>query len=336
MAKLIGRLKDGRELWGYDMENVEVKSIGEYEIEIVGSTEDVDRSKEVIEVDGWDLKNFKRNPVILASHRYDQPAIGRGKVKKQDGKLVFRIEFPEEGVYPLADIYRKLYKGGFMRASSVGFIPVAWENGDGEKEPYRTYKKAELLELSLVSVPANPEALITDKGLNTAVREGVITSEEKNMIVNLIKTFVEENKADASKKEVDIKPLDEERFKAKKKDDNFLPPDLTKPDTQSGKEKSAVTVTVKQKPSDNWPEFKDEVKRALQEIFEDKTDDELKSYFKSLLRELASEDLYKQILFGKGGSEAAPDSPNQEKGSNAVKELISNTIKEVLNHERGN
>lgn len=153
-------VRNGKEVLGTDLQDVEVKAVGENEIEIVGSTDTRDRMDEVISMDGWDLKNWKKNPVILAGHDYTAPAIGRGKVKKSDGKLMFKVEFPEEGVYPLADIYRKLYKGGFMKASSVGFLPTEWSNGNGEKEPYRTYTKQELLELSLVAVPANPDAVM--------------------------------------------------------------------------------------------------------------------------------------------------------------------------------
>lgn len=151
--------RNGKEVLGVNLET-EVKAVGENEIEIIGSTPVRDRMDEVISMDGWDLKNWKKNPVILAGHDYTAPAIGRGKVRKSDNKLVFRVEFPEEGVYPLADIYRKLYKGGFMKASSVGFLPTEWQDGDGKKEPYRTFTKQELLELSLVAVPANPEAVM--------------------------------------------------------------------------------------------------------------------------------------------------------------------------------
>ena len=169
-------LEDGRELMGLHLD-CEVKTIGEHEIEIIGSTGDMDRDEEVIDAKGWDLKNFKKNPVVLPSHDYRQPAIGRAtNVKLTDGKLMFKIEFPPEGDYPLADVFRKLYKGGFMKASSVGFIPTEWIDGDGKKNPYRTYTKQELLEISLVTVPSNPNALVTSRGVEKAVQKGVLNA----------------------------------------------------------------------------------------------------------------------------------------------------------------
>jgi HK97 family phage prohead protease len=155
----------------------EGKALGDLEIEMIGSTGSVDRDGEAIDPNGWDLKAFKKNPVILAQHNYQKPPIAKAKsVKLVDGKLMFRIEFSEEGINPEADIYRKLYKTGFMNASSVGFQPKEWEDGDGKKTPYRTFKKQELLELSLVSVPANADALVTAKS------KGIVSSEELKSI----------------------------------------------------------------------------------------------------------------------------------------------------------
>lgn len=173
------------------------KELGEYEIEMIGSTGSVDRDGEAIDPNGWDLKSFKKNPVILPQHNYQKPPIGRAKqVKLIDGKLMFKIEFPEEGINPEADVYRKLYKSGFMNASSVGFAPKEWVDGDGKKTPYRTFTKQELLELSLVSVPANSEALVTAKS------KGVVSSDELKSIgfedeeVVEEKTVVIEEKSD--------------------------------------------------------------------------------------------------------------------------------------------
>lgn len=192
MAKVVNRLDDGREVRGFDLSNTHVKAVGEDEIEIVGSTGHKDREGEAIDPSGWDLKNFKSNPIVLPAHDYRQPAIGKAtQVRIKDGQLVFKIKFPPEGDNPLADVYRKLYKGGFMNASSVGFLPVEWEDGDGKgKKPYRTYTKAELLEISLVSVPCNPNALLTAKGVEKAVHDGVLTSKDVATIMQYAKDAV--------------------------------------------------------------------------------------------------------------------------------------------------
>ena len=153
------------------------KALGDLEIEMIGSTESQDRDGESIDIKAWDLKNFKKNPVILPQHDYRKPAIGKASsIKIVDGKLMFKIEFPEDGINPEADVYRKLYKSGFMNASSVGFIPKEWVDGDGKKTPFRKFTKVELLELSLVSVPSNPTALMSAKS------KGIVSDAELKSI----------------------------------------------------------------------------------------------------------------------------------------------------------
>lgn len=158
---------------------IEVKEISDRVLEFVGSTEKQDRDGEVIRAEGWDLKNYKKNPVFMWAHDYRQPPIGKAlSAKVTDNKLTFKIEFADADTYEFADTIYKLYKGGFLKATSVGFIPREWEDGDGEKAPRRTYKKQELLELSGVPVPSNPDAVLTP-----AREAEIITVKEYNACV---------------------------------------------------------------------------------------------------------------------------------------------------------
>ena len=155
----------------------EGKELDEYTIEMIGSTASVDRDGEAIDPNGWDLKAFKKNPVVLPQHDYRKPPVAKAtSVKVVDGKLMFKIQFPQEGTSQEADTYRKLYKSGFMNASSVGFAPKEWVDGDGKKTPFRKFTKQELLELSLVSVPANSDALVTAKS------KGLVNDEDLKSI----------------------------------------------------------------------------------------------------------------------------------------------------------
>jgi len=160
------------------LENCEVKKLGERQYEFTASTADMDRDGEVIDVEGWDLKNFKKNPVIMYAHDYRSLPIGKAtKIGVRDGKLINNVEFPPEGTYEFADIVERLVGTGYLKTESVGFIPRKWEDGDGgEKTPRRTYTKQELLEISIVPVPSNPNALMN------AVKEGVITTKQLEII----------------------------------------------------------------------------------------------------------------------------------------------------------
>lgn len=42
----------------------------DYTFDVIATTQDVDRDGEIILVDGWDTKNWLKNPVILANHNY--------------------------------------------------------------------------------------------------------------------------------------------------------------------------------------------------------------------------------------------------------------------------
>ena len=156
------------------LENVEVKKVGERQYEFTASTADMDRDGEVIDVEGWDLKNFKKNPVIMYAHAYNTLPIGKAThIGIKEGELKNTIEFPPEGTYEFADIVERLVNTGYLKAESVGFIPKKWEDGDGgEKTPRRIYTKQELLEISIVPIPSNPNALMN------AVKEGVITTKQ--------------------------------------------------------------------------------------------------------------------------------------------------------------
>jgi len=169
----------------------EVKEVNEEERTLIGtaSTEVMDRDKEIIKTDGWELDNFRKNPVILLSHEYRQPPIGKALwVKKDKNGLTFKAQFAKTQV---AEEVFQLYKDGFMRAFSVGFIPKEWEEGNSEddKGPRRVYTKQELLEISAVSVPSNPEALVAavneGKIKTKAVKEALHIEEDKEGVSDM-------------------------------------------------------------------------------------------------------------------------------------------------------
>ena len=72
------------------------------------------------------------------------------------------VEFASADAYPFADVIYKLIVGGFVNAVSVGFLPI--EYSFVENDPDRgwgiDFKRQELLEISVVPVPANQNALL--------------------------------------------------------------------------------------------------------------------------------------------------------------------------------
>src|SRR3990167_3681170 len=142
------------------------------------STRTRDRSDEVLEPDCVDLKNFRKNPVVLWAHDYTMPPIGKAMwVRKDDVGVLAKFKFAST---PLAQEIKTLYEEKVLNAFSVGFVPKESEDGDGEKKPRRTYKKWEMLEFSAVPVPANPDAI------SLAIQKGLIKTDEVKKALGIL------------------------------------------------------------------------------------------------------------------------------------------------------
>jgi hypothetical protein len=83
----------------------------------------------------------------------------------ESAALVATISFPDQGISERADEILRLLKAGILGAVSIGFLPLEWEpiKGGGLR-----FTRWELLELSVVSVPANPSALVTERSISLA------------------------------------------------------------------------------------------------------------------------------------------------------------------------
>ena len=130
------------------------------------STSAVDRDRDVLDQAGWDLKNYLANPVILWAHSYGNdgyPLFPIGKSKRtwvENGNALKIVpQFPTYDEYPLGNTAGKLFAAGYINAGSVGFLPLEYSFNEERGMFAIDFKRMELLENSLVPVPANPEAL---------------------------------------------------------------------------------------------------------------------------------------------------------------------------------
>jgi HK97 family phage prohead protease len=134
-------------------------------MEFVLSDATPDRFGDIVEADGWVTDNFSKNPIALFGHQKDFP-IGKWKnVRVHEGKaLRGELQLAPKGTSDRIDEIRKLIEADILRAVSVGFVPLESEEIKGTWGT--RFKKHELVECSLVSVPANPNALAVAKSLN--------------------------------------------------------------------------------------------------------------------------------------------------------------------------
>ena len=136
--------------------------------EVVASDESVDRYGDIIRAAGWELKNYNANPIVLFGHSSFDP-IGTSKSVVDGNRLVSTIKLAAPGTSPQTDYYRALIEQKILRAVSVGFMPTKGPLPILDAKERITgfeYVGQELLELSVVSVPANPAAVSLAKSFN--------------------------------------------------------------------------------------------------------------------------------------------------------------------------
>src|SRR5258708_4243232 len=136
-------------------------------LDVCASDETLDRYNEVIQASGWVLDHYAVNPVIQNCHQYGDIIYTIGKALRTEvagGRLRQRWQFASDA-NPMAKIAYGLYRGGYLNAASVGFIPLEWRNGAKTGEPARVYTRQELLEVSAVGNSAHPNPLVM--GLET-------------------------------------------------------------------------------------------------------------------------------------------------------------------------
>ena len=161
-------------------------------VEFVASDNSVDSYGTVLPVDKWDLKRYESNGIVGYMHDVygdswtksadPDDVIGKGEAWVEDGKLLVRITFEPADLNERADkIYRKIQFGS-LHAVSVGFRATAkGHKGDeerGENPNVYYYNGQELLEVSVVNIPANANALKRSMEEEEAVREYEEKAEE--------------------------------------------------------------------------------------------------------------------------------------------------------------
>ncbi len=147
--------------------------LDERTIEFVASTSAVDSYGTVIPADKWDLSRYKKNGIVGYMHDVygdswtkaadPDDVIGYGRAWIEDDKLIIAITFEPAELNEKADkIFRKIQFGS-LNAVSVGFdvtAPGHWGNkADGEDPEVYYYNGQELLEVSVVNIPANKDAV---------------------------------------------------------------------------------------------------------------------------------------------------------------------------------
>lgn len=174
------------------------------------STDTIDRDKEVMLPKGVDFDNFNKNPVVLWVHDYSGTPVGSAQWVKQ-GRKYIKAKWRWAETEKAKEI-RQLWDGGFLNAISVGFIvnksheptPAEIKRNPEWADVRRIIDEWELLEFSIVPVPANPDALASIKELNISD-----TTKKELGIEEGVTVFEEKKSEETNNEDVDVKIKDE-------------------------------------------------------------------------------------------------------------------------------
>lgn len=222
---------------------LETKEVGEDDDLVItghASTNDEDRSGDIIVTDAWRkpeaLKDYLKNPIVLAFHDMSRPigkTIGH-EVDEKGLKITARIS-------KAAGDIRELIKEGILSAFSVGFMI---KDADWDTQSGTFYiKEVELFEVSVVSVPANQNALFS-------IEKNFSNPEEydefkKQFIKESEETLMDKDKDKDVKSPVDIASLAKEISAMVKSDLDAEQKAKQEAEKKAKEEAERVTVTAR-------------------------------------------------------------------------------------------
>jgi hypothetical protein len=140
------------------------------------STEDPDRTHEVVVAGGMNDSQFRLNPIVTMQHAYHLPPVGRSLWRKvvRDGErrgIKAKTQYPTrpadwQGTWP-ADAAFALVQADLLRGKSIGFLPTKVHAPTAEERRQRGWEDVTLvidewvlLEYACTFLPAQQNAVV--------------------------------------------------------------------------------------------------------------------------------------------------------------------------------
>jgi HK97 family phage prohead protease len=158
---------------------VEMKA-GKIKITGFASTPEIDRYDDIVKPSAFQgaMVGYMKNPVVLLQHNAEKP-IGQ----------VISYQILSTGLEVTAEISNdientfQLIQDKILRGFSIGFIAKSWNMTETNGREIREITDVDLIEISVVSTPANPGSLFT---LAKSVREFFLTKDKEAKDVEII------------------------------------------------------------------------------------------------------------------------------------------------------
>lgn len=212
----------------YVLSDIKVEDNEERTFTAICATKDCDRDGEVVLPEGLNIDQYIKNPIMCFAHNYSQYTIGKCISLEKSDKLICKFWFAPTSAGEEA---WQLVKSGCLNSVSIGFIRknIIKRGTTAFIEAIKNFgialnnniqqitTSAELVEVSLVPIPCNREAIIQEvatKGLTTiATAMNIDIKENKESTAeHVLDTVIEvaktvEEIAEASKPILPIAPI---------------------------------------------------------------------------------------------------------------------------------
>lgn len=156
------------------IKSFELKEMWSETFKVIASNGSVDSDWDTVDVKGWDLERFLKNPVILIDHQYKVENIvwKATKIYVEWKDLIIEWVFSNTEKWKLV---KELYNQWFLKSVSVWFAVKKFDESNRNK-----ILEQELRELSFVAIWANPDALsLDDKSIKLAKSLNLIKEDDK-------------------------------------------------------------------------------------------------------------------------------------------------------------
>lgn len=167
------------------------------------SDNQADRMGEIVDQESWDFKNYMNNPIVLWGHNPDEPENVLGQtlaLETENGQTFAEMQFDDDINPKAALVWKQLLKGT-LRTVSVGFIAHEQEGN--------VLKNNELLEVSVVPIPANPRAIAL------SMKDGSLSRKDAKFLQDSMKReleYIEQQMQQEEDEEQREKAMTDEQF----------------------------------------------------------------------------------------------------------------------------
>lgn len=170
------------------------------------TSEKIDRQNEVVKSDAYNIDKFMLNPVMFFQHNSQELPIGKWlEYEKTDNGLLLGgwfHEIPNEEGDNLSATIKEYVKQGIINSTSIGFRALKSHTDRIDNKNILVYDEIELIEVSIVTIGANPEALQILKNFNIGTETmdletkagSVLSKSNKDLLIGAmeaIKTVIE-------------------------------------------------------------------------------------------------------------------------------------------------